>query len=283
MQPKVELAQIRNTGEIVDDSILLFKQNWKPLLKTYFIICGFFWAAGLIIAVFNQTKTFQLQEQGESIYSITYFCTILFSFINYTFISLTALSFLTLYREKGNVAPTVEEVWGYVKYYLLRVFSSSVLLVALLAIGLVFCVLPGIYFMPVFSLITTIMVIENADLGYSFNQGFRLIKNNWWQTFGVMLVMGIIVFSAMILLIIPVTIIVAIILASINTNNAHIISMATVLTLHSLEFLYLLPTISIALVYFSLNEKKDDNGLLERINGLGKNNQEANNLPSEEY
>ena len=46
MQMKVELSQIRTLGEIIDDSILFFKQNYKALLKSYFVICGFFWVAG---------------------------------------------------------------------------------------------------------------------------------------------------------------------------------------------------------------------------------------------
>jgi hypothetical protein len=283
MQPKVELSQIRNLGEIIDDSILFFKQTWKPLLKSYFTISGFFLFAGVIISVFNQTKIFQLQQQGESIFSATYFLTIFFYLVNFIFISLTGLSFITLYHEKGKEAPSVEEVWGYVKYYFLRVFGSSLLLTALWVVGIFLCILPGIYFMPVFLLIITIIVFENATLGYAFNRAFQLIRDRWWQMFGTLMVMGLIVGCAIVLLSIPLIIITALILFLTNVNHEHTESIALVLTFSLFQVLWLLPTISIALTYFSLNEQKDDNNLFQRIEMLGKNNYDIDHLPSEEY
>ena len=133
MPAKVELVQIRRFGEIVDDSILFVKQNWKPLLRSYFSICGFFWVAGLILSVFNQTQIFALQENGESIYSVTYISTAVLNFLNIIFVILTGLCFVTLYKEKENQAPSVEEVWTYVKYYFFRVVGSSIALLALWA------------------------------------------------------------------------------------------------------------------------------------------------------
>ena len=283
MRQKVELAQVRNAGDITDDSILFFKQNWQPLLKSYFAICGFFWVAGIIIAVFNETKTFQLQEQGESVYSLTYLLTLLISFINFVFILLTTLSFVTLYNEKGNEAPGIEQTWVYFKYYFFKVFGSAVVLTILCMVGAVFCIMPGLYFMPVFLLVITVMVMENQGLSYAFSRSFGLIKNNWWQMFGALLSMMILVFAAMILLIIPVIIIVVALLYLTNLNPGHTEAIAVTATLHSLQILYLLPFISVAFMYYSLTEQKDDHSLMQRIEMIGKHNDELNQLPSEEY
>jgi hypothetical protein len=283
MQMKVELSQIRTLGEIIDDSILFFKQNYKALLKSYFVICGFFWVAGLIIAVLNQTQKFQLQDAGESFFTLTFFLTALFNFINFVFILITVLSFIALYKEKGNNAPAVDEVWGYVKYYILRVFGSSIVLVSLLAAGVLLCVLPGIYLMPVFLLILTIMILENASFGYAFRSAFKLIKENWWHTIGVLMVMAIIVIASFVLLIIPVVIIVVGILYLTTANRAQTSSLAITITVNGLQFLYMFPIIAMALVYFNLNEQKDDYSLMQRIAMVGKNNTELNQLPEEEY
>jgi hypothetical protein len=283
MQPKVELVQIRKLGEIVDDSINFLKQNWKPLLRSYFAICGFFWVAGLIIAVFNQSQTFRLQEQGESIYSLTYFLTLLITFINSVFVTLTTLCFIVLYREKGNVAPNVEEVWSYVKYYLFRVTTGSFLLTLLCVGGTVCCVIPGIWLAPICFLIITIMVLENATIGYAFNHGFRLIKNNWWETVGALLVMSIIIFAAVILFMVPIMVIVGGIISLTSANPTHAVTIAIALSSHALQFLYILPAIAMALIYYHLNEIKDDNSLMHRIQMIGKHDPSADQLPSEEY
>jgi hypothetical protein len=283
MPPKVELIQIRKLSEIVDDSINFLKQNWKPLFKCYFTICGFFWVSGLIIAVFNQTQTFKLQENGESVYSITYCCTLLLGFLNFIFITLTTLCYMVLYHEGNNTPPGVEEVWSYVKYYLLRIVGSSLLLLLLVAAGTICCVIPGIYLAPVCLLIITIMVIENASISYAFNQGFRLIKKNWWETVGALIVMSIIIVAATALLAIPVVVIVVGILSLTAANHSHTISIALSLTLNSLQFLYMLPAIAMALIYYNLNEIKDDNGLMQRIQMFGKQHNTTDHLPTEEY
>lgn len=282
MQPKVELNKIRDLGELVDDSILFLKQNWRPLFKTYFIICGFFWVAGMIISVLNQTQSFRLQGYGESVYSLTYFLSVLFTFINITFLMLTALSFVALYKEKGNQAPNVEEVWSYVKYYIARAFASSLLLILMVAAGTLFCVIPGIYLLPVALLILTIIVLENASLSYAFNLAFRIIKNNWWSLFSTLLIIGFLVCSTMVLLTIPVALIVTAMLYLTNVNHQHTISIAIALTLTALQFLYLLPTVAVAISYYNLNLRNDDNSLLQRIEMIGKDDKASHDLSLEE-
>ena len=184
MQEKVELNKIRSFGEIIDDSMLFFKQNWKPLLKSYFYICGFFWAASLLVSIVNQINTFQRIELNESKYSGTYFMAWGFEYLTFIVITLTVLSFISAYKEKGNQAPDVSEVWGFVKYYFFRVFGTYLLLSVGIAISFFFFVFPAIYLIITFSLVMPIMVIENASLNYAFSRCFQLIKGNWWPTLG---------------------------------------------------------------------------------------------------
>ncbi len=282
MKPRVELKQIRDFGEIINDSILFFKQNFKPLLKAYFVICGFFWASGLIVSIFSQIQTFQRKEDGLSIFGPTYFLAIFFQVISYTMLMVTALSFITLYVEKGNEPPNVEEVWSYVKFYFLRVLSSQILLILGLIVATMCCFFPGVYFFPVHSLIFPIIIIENATLGYAFNRSFKLIKNNWWKTFGVSVVIYIIIVAAMIAFMIPVMLIVAVVVLIIKVNPSHIYLIVYGSAMHLMQFLYLLYTISVAFVYYSLTEQKDDGNLFNRIHMLGKNNSGSNQLSSEE-
>ena len=283
MQPKVELNQIRDLGQVVDDSILFFKQNWKPLLKAYFTICGILWAAETVISIVNQVQTIQRIAYGDSIFTTTYFIAMLFGFLNYTLIGLTGFSYITLYREKAKEAPTVEEVWSYVKYYFFRIFGSFIALTLLILVATLCCLIPGVYLYPIFTLIPAIMVIENTSLGYAFSRSFQLIKSKWWSTFGVSIVMGIIILAGMFLLIIPAMMITGGLSLITVVNFANAYTIVSNVTIHLLQFLYLLPVIATALVYFSLTEQKDDLSLLQRIEMLGQHVPESDQSETEEY
>jgi len=270
MQEKVELNKIRSFGEIIDDSILFFKQNWKPLLKSYFYICGFFWIASFIVTVLNQVNTLERAAQGESIFTPTYFLSLLFSYVSYTMTMLTVYSFISLYKEKGNHAPDVAEVWSFVKYYFFRVFSSCLVILICVVMGLFFCIVPGIYLWIAFSLFMPVMIVENATLSYAFSRCFQLIKNNWWFTLGLVFVSAIIVTTAMLSVGIPVGALAFGATFLTNVSGSHVYQYATIGVTHLLQFLYIYPYIVIGLTYFSFVEQKDEGTLLQRIMNLGE-------------
>ena len=284
MQVKIELNRIREFGEIIDDSLQFFKQNWKPLLKSYFSICGFFWLASLLLSFFNEINTLHRKQDGQSPFTTTYFLALLFEYINFIVITLTVLSFISLYKEKDNAAPSVEEVWSFVKYYFFRVFGSYMVLSLGIVIGAVFCILPGIYLAIAFSLVLPVIIIENSTLSYAFNRCFQLIKDNWWFMLGAVLVSEIILVVAMLAIIIPVMIIAFGATFLTNVSMLTMYSYATIIVTHLLQFAYMFPIIVVTMVYFSLVEQKDDGNLLQRINNIGvTNNNSINHESTEEY
>jgi hypothetical protein len=286
MQEKVELKKIRSFGEIIDDSILFFKQNWKPLLKSYFYICGFFLVASLLFAIFNQNNTMHRIQRGESFLSGTYFLSLLFDYVSFIITMLTVYSYISLYKEKGNEAPDVTEVWGFVKYYFFRVFGSYIVLTLCIVIGCVFCIVPGIYVGVVLSLVVPIIVIENSTLSYAFNRCFQLIKNNWWFTIGLTFVSALIIGAATMAVGIPIGIVVFAATFLTKVRGLSVYSYATVVITHLLQFLYIYPYIVIAFAYFSFVEQKDEGTLLQRIMNLGKptgNSTTTEETTTEEY
>ena len=276
MQERIELNRVRSFGEIIEDSIQFFKQTWKPLLRSYFSICGFFWAASLIISVFNVSATLQHQLRGESIFSLTYFLSLAFEFLNFLMVTLTVICFMSLYKEKGNEPPSVQEVWGFVKYFFFRVCGSYIALSALIMVGFVFCVIPGIYFAVVFSLTLPVIIMENTTLYYAFNRSFQIIKDKWWFTLGIAVVTDIIIWAAMLSVVVPVVIVSYITTFLSTTNIMDVYSYAFVIVSHTAQFLYLLPVIAITLTYLSFTEVKDDGALLQRIMNLGKHDDDSN-------
>ncbi|MCO5937347.1 hypothetical protein NAF17_17505 [Mucilaginibacter sp. RB4R14] len=284
MLPKVELLRIRKLGEVVDDSILFLKQNYRPLLKSYFFICGVFWVAGIISAMFGQTQTFQLQAKGESAFSYTYIIAMILAFLNYLLTTITILSYISLYQQYDKQPPSVEDVWSYVRYYFMRVLGSAVVLLIMNALAFLLCFFPGIYFVPLNMLIITVMVIENGGLRYSYGKARQLLKKNWWTLLSSLMVITFVNVAALILLCIPVAIIIFLLyfFAHINDNNAIYLTLSFIMSFA--QVFYILPVIVLALSFYSFNEQQDDNSLLKRINMLGTiNTDKPEDLPLEEY
>jgi len=292
--PKVELARIRDFGEIINDTFLFIKQNFKPLLKYFFTFCGIFIVGGIISASLLQLKmsstmssissgTYNRQYRPSIFYffGIEYLFTIIFALLSFVTIQVTVLSYIALYKAKDKQIPTAEEMWGYIKYYFLRILGSSILLNILIVFALLFCIIPGIYLAPIFALIFPIMVMENASFGYAFNRSFQLIKENWWATFGSLIVIWIIFYVCMMVIIVPASIINTLSMVM-HYPFSKPAGVATAVLQHVCQVFTILPITTLCLCYFNLTESKEGTGLLDKINKMGTTNPDTD-LPAEQY
>ena len=65
MKEKIEFRQLREFDGIISGALLFIKQNFKPLLKAVFYLCGFFMLAGVISTVFTQSQISALSQNFE--------------------------------------------------------------------------------------------------------------------------------------------------------------------------------------------------------------------------
>ncbi|MBS7566079.1 hypothetical protein KHS38_16850 [Mucilaginibacter sp. Bleaf8] len=296
MQQKIELAKARDFGEIINDTFMFVKQNFKPLFKIILTFCSFFLLALIVLQYLQQAKILGLQQRMQndpeaaasfdvpSLFGVEYFLTLIFSYLTQTILLTTVLSYIALYRDKGNIAPSPAEVWGYIKYYFLRIIGSIFVIGILMGLGFVLCIIPGIWLSPILSLIFPIIIFENTSLGYAFNRSFSLIKDNWWATFGALFVMLLIISLGVGILMVPGMIVTAALSLTHLHDASSLFTPLTIImsVLQTLGFvLAALPIVTLALCYFNLNEKKEGTGLMDRINSFGK--QPDTDLPAEEY
>ncbi len=288
MEQNLELRKVRDFGELISDTVVFAMQNWKPLLKAYASICGFFVVAAGIMAILQQSRVTKIFNSGEipkspfSIYGWDTVLNMLLLLLLGISMTITIFSYISLYREKGNVPPTVEEVWSYFKYFFWRLLGAQILLYLLLCVGICLCIVPGIYLMPVMMIISAVMVFENASLGYSFDRGFKLIKNQWWATFGAMFIILIIVYAASMVVILPVSIATGAGMIFGNFKMSLPLIILTTILQYLCQAFCILVDVVIALAYFSLVERKEGAGLSERISSIGNHDPSAD-LPEEQY
>jgi len=293
MENKVEFKKRREFGEIISDTFLFIKQNFKPLMTAVLYLCGLFLIAGLISSIMAQLQIVGAMEgikRGSEYnrfttlynFGVGYSFVVIFMVFSYASFYVTVLSYISIYIQKGNVAPTVDEVWAYYKYYFFRVLGSGILMTVFLVVCFILCIVPGIWVFPAVSLFYPIMVIENAGLGYSFNRCFKLVTDEWWITAATMIVVSIITVACSYVIQIPAMIIA---MASAFTHLEQPITktyaIVTSLAQQLSQVFMIIPIISTTLIYFNLVERKENTGLLSRIESLGQTTAPDNSTPEE--
>lgn len=284
MKQKVEFRKIRDFGEIVGDTFLFIRQNFKPFFKAFIYLSGIFIVAGIITSMMVQL---QIASAGENPIGSTYtrnaslstmlkfplqaLLMMLFLLLTYISIYTTTYSYIALYIQKGNVAPSVEEVWAYFKFYFFRLLGSSIVMSLFFIVCFVLCIIPGIYVFPAMSIFFPIMVMENGSFGYTFDRSFKLLKEEWWASAAVILVIWIITYACTTIISLP-GIIIAMISAFTHAEQpiSKTYAIVTSISQYLAQIFYVIPLIASTLIYYNLVERKESSGLLERIGNLGQ-------------
>lgn len=293
MPGKIEFKKRRDFGQVINNTFTFMRQNLKPLIKIYFTFCGLFVLASMLTMLLQQYKMVNVINTGivnrygkssglGSIYGIEYFLSLLFSMASYVSMSVAILSYVAVYVQKGNQTPTTDEVWGYFKYYFFRIFGSSIVLIILLCIAFMFCLVPGFWLFPYVAMMFPIMVIENGSLGYSFSRSFKIIKDNFWITFGTLAVVWIIVSACMSMIVLPTSLFNMIGMFTHKTPHMSLtLTMITTVLQSLCQVFTIIPIITISLAYFSLVEQKESPGLMERISNFGITEKPIDTRPEE--
>ena len=298
MEQKIVFSRIRDFGEIINDSIGFVKQNFKALFTPLLYICLFFILASImtgilmqirIVSMFGMTRSniFTGATDGlfmGNVFGIDYLLNIIFYFLTYTVMQLVTLCYIFLYKSSGNVAPTKEAVWGLFKAHIFRFALISFLLLIIQVIAIALCIIPGIYFFPIASLIYVIVIMDDAGFDQAFGRAFTLIKDNWWKTFGALFIVSLITYFSVSIFALPGTIMTM--SGLFFGESSSLMLMGAILNVIVQSFgmlLYTLPTITAAICYFSLSEEKEGTGLMERINTLGAAPEADTSHPDEEY
>lgn len=291
MSEKIEFKKIRAFGEIINDTFLFVRENLRPLLKVFIYLCGFFVLAGIIASVMQQLSVQGMVSNASNpsafanmggIFTFNYFLVILFSMGTSAAITVSTLSFIALYIQKGKVAPSPEEVWAYFKYYFFRVFFSNIFLMLFVIFAFMLCLIPGFYVFPAISLFFPIMVLENSDFSYAFSRSFKLLKDQWWVTAGTIFIIFMIAYACMMFAAVP-----GMILTMVGTfipglEDWKMVMLIIGAIIQNLSYVFMMiPFIGLALVYFNLVEVQESTGLMDRIHQFGQTKDDAAGL--EEY
>lgn len=183
-------------------------------------------------------------------------------------------AYLALYSEKGQGAFTAGDVWNKFVSKLGTFILFTVVSTLIIIFGVALCLIPGIYLMVPLSMGITAIYVEGTDFGATFDRCFKIVKDNWWITFALILVVGLIVMILGGLFSLPAMMIVLVegVTAATSDDPAEVNSMAVIVTTVvgtiGQYLLYIISYVSIGVQFFNLKERKDQTSLFKKVSEI---------------
>ncbi len=309
----IEFHRKRDFSRKLNATFEFIKQNFKPLGKSILLIAGPpILIASLImgsfvtdLSSFNPNPSAQIEGIETYFSSPIFWLEIALMVIFYTVASVMSIAtinnYLLLYGEKRSNVIEVSEVWNRVRATFWMYFRSMILFIVLLVAAYVVLAIPVgflaivspilvvfgfifffcaiIYLIIASSLTFIIRAYENNGFFEALVRSFKLVKDKWWSTFGLIMILYMVMFVASMLFILPWQVISGVsMFHSLSTNTFEEPSASWQLLttiMFSLQYviqmmLTCLPNIGVAFQYFNLVEMKEARGLMTQIETLGQ-------------
>jgi hypothetical protein len=297
-QQKIELRKVRDFGQNFNDTFVFLRQNIKPLLKSFFAICGLFMLGHAIANGIYQSHSFGVFDEifkggrrrsnypatspYAGIFSLEYFLTILFMFLTYVSMKTVLGAYFKYYLENNGEQPGIDQIWEIFRRYFFRVALYSIPVAILTILGFCLCLLPGLYLWVVWVPFSLVVVIEDTTFNGAFNRCFEIVRENFWISLAIYVVAYLIFYMSSGVISIVVGIIVG---AATYLTTESVGATAGIVTsfLNIFSFIFYIPFfVSAAFQYFNLVEQKDGTGILSRIDSIGSEKNRFDNI-EEQY
>jgi len=157
--------------------------------------------------------------------------------------------------------------------------ALAIIIVVITVLGALLCVLPGIYLGVVLSFSGAVFAFEKGGITGAVERCFQLIKQNWWETFGLVIITFLlgavisIIFDIPLYIFFGVGVYSVMIQPDVTLDSTSFFVQAGVVSGLILaqfgQFIsYIIPLIAVSFQYFHLVEEKESVGLLGKIDNL---------------
>lgn len=202
----------------------------------------------------------------------------LLSLISITVLVGTVYGYIKLYIQNGSDGFTINDVWMQVTTNFWRNLIAAIVVGLVVIAGTMLCLIPGIYFGVSLCLVFSIMMFENKSFGDAFGRSMKLINTNWWLAFGILIIVGIIVYVLTIFVSIPSLILgfKSLFRNLKGTPNPAFDFSIGFYILNSLtrvitQLFMVIPLVLTAFLYYSTVEKVEKPSLMDKIDQINDN------------
>lgn len=278
----IELQQQRDFGDLINVTFKFVIQNFKKLGGILLTYAGPFILIGVLLESYGTASLFSdmaYTAYGTSgllqSFSFGYIAGLIIHSIGTVLLLAIIYNYMKLYKERGGADNfTKEEVWQEVKESFLMIVGSSVLIGLMIFAGILLLIVPGIYISIPLSLLVFMRVIEKNSFGDALSRSFYLIKEYWWFTLGLMVVIGFITYIAAMVFMIPQMIMSIFMSISFYSGSGEggimriIFIIVNTISTFGYSLIFAVPYTTTAFQYYNLVERKDNPGILDRISKI---------------
>tara|TARA_R110002096_G_scaffold329006_2_gene523017 strand:+ start:8686 stop:9522 length:837 start_codon:yes stop_codon:yes gene_type:complete len=272
-----EYKKPREIGEILTDTFQYIRLHYMTLGKglLFFVMPFYVIQIALVgdmsVDIFNSMGDSEAEARAfASMFSGKYFLSLLMSVLGTSMLSVVTFKHVQLTSNDREADSTnlienvVQNVLSFVALYSLIVIALFFSVFAL--------ILPAIFIGVQWSLAPAALFIEEQGVFKALGRSWELVKDYWWVTFGLIILMTIITTIATYVFVIPTTIL-SVIISSIGTEEGSgVFSMLYTIILGGTtvisSMLYSIMQIALSLHFFNLVERKEGGALRSKIENL---------------
>ena len=281
----IQLFQQRDFGNKINATFQYVSQNFRSFgLALLYIVGPVAVVAGIASGVMQSNllrlSTNAVRTQPDNpmaalqilsqFTSPSFWLAMLFSLLANVAVVLTTYAHMKVYERTKDPTISVADVWAEVQPAIGRGIVISLLGSIITGVAMLFLVIPGIYVAVVLSLALAVTSFEGSDFGRTWERCFKLIRDKWWSTFGLIVVMAIIVGIVGMIFAIPTALVGFFIGAKMLPDVSTVwLVIGNVVALVGRTLLNAVLYLAIGFQYTNLVERQEGRGLNSAIDSIG--------------
>ncbi|MDB5242066.1 MAG: hypothetical protein JWP57_2691 [Spirosoma sp.] len=285
----IPLFQQRDFGNKINATFQYVSQNFRSLGLALLYIVGPVALLAGIMAGFMESYRLRLVSESvnartdnpfaafqviEFFSSPVFWLTMLFGLLANVVVVLVTYAHMKVYERLKSPDVLVADVWAEVQPVIGRALVISLLGSIITAVGMCFLFIPGIYIAVVLSLALAVTSFEGTGFGETWERCFKLIRDKWWSTFGLIMVMALIMAIVGIIFAIPTASVAFLVRAKIlpEASTAWAV-IGKVIEQIGRTMLNAVVYLAIGFQYTNLVERQEGRGLISAIDSIGTSTQ----------
>lgn len=272
---RIEFQQVRNFGEVLTVTFDFVRENFKPLMKGWLYVVGPLALTNAFISIYS----IDMSSSFSQFFSLLSLINLILGVLTYFLTYLVTLGYLHLYLHK-KLPVEFNDLRQFTKQNFWFFTGQYIVLIIITITGFVLLIIPGLYLIIVLSIAPITRIMERRSIFASISRARQLMSGFWWQTFGLTVVLFIILLVFGGLLQAP-----SIVLTFLWTfnnieagsfsggpaDNYPLLAVVAAIGQALAVCVNIIPMIAYSLQYFNLRERKEAVSLMDKVESLGTN------------
>ena len=189
-EKEIQFRKKRELGDIITDSFEFLKQEYNPVSKLVFTYVFPFVLIYGILQVYVQMRVMvniDFTDQETMLANIgpiymNVFLSSLFGLFFQSLLAGTYYSYIEIYVKKGKGNFELSEITPLLFSNGLLALGANLVLFIAVMLGVIMCILPGLYIANTLSIVVIILIFEKKRLGDALTRSWNLVNSQWWNT-----------------------------------------------------------------------------------------------------